>query len=664
MGEVVQLLDCDSPDFDGVWADLHAATLAAEGQLWGPRRAVRSGGLRALAARALEQWRPLAVARARRQLPLALRGQAALTALAGFCAHGFLTARFLQCFDVDAQAGSLDVAACLRGLVSGPVDTQEWGPLEFSESSRWPIKLLDVRLLEEHWTKCGTLSAEACLDVTALELRRGLDLPVPRSSSGPLSPPLRVRSEYVVPMAHAAMERQLVPLEAAEAEASLAVVGGRSLRFAVIGSHMGSNMEPLSLVLAWARMASVAATPVVYGTVYPWPEMICELFGYCERNEHIDEVVGLLVRQMYRPNWDPAMLLRALSRALRGDPQLEAAELIVCAQPMVVCAMLRGLVEIPMLVYQAFPLIGATPPMHASLLLLQFREMLRAPARSAFVVYSEFLAVQFDRQTGQRPTCIRPHSLYAAGGIRYDPDRLNPRILVSRVAGWARDGAGALLRLVEEFADRDLRPGTNFRFVFLGANWAPTETVAGISQPFGYPELRRFRGAVFFPWDMGMLLFSELYNLGVPLLMPSRSWMASIMKRMLEYTDFGWWQVRHETAVTLEGHGPSLGPTSDPASASAADWEAWPWIGANSSVKHVLAMYDLTDFVRWPYVTAFSSLPDLMAAVQALDYDDLSEKMLRWNDASLQHSMSILARTMGALLGAGSVPPVGESSCI
>jgi len=166
------------------------------------------------------------------------------------------------------------------------------------------------------------------------------------------------------------------------------------------------------------------------------------------------------------------------------------------------------------------------------LLLLLFREILRAPRRSAFIAYSEFLAMQVEQQVGQRPICIRPHSLYATQVARYDPDRESPRVLVSRLAGWARNGAVAFVHLVEAFAERDLRPGTQVRLVFLGMNREPSATVAGIAQPFGYAELRRYRAAVYFPWDMGMLLFSELYSVGVPLLIPDRAWMVAAPPRV------------------------------------------------------------------------------------------------------------------------------------
>jgi len=437
----------------------------------------------------------------------------------------------------------------------------------------------------------------------------------------------------------------------------------------VIGSHLGSNAEPLSLVLACLQQSSLHADARVFGTQYPWPELMCDLFGYCERNQWIDDAVGLLKRQMYRPDWEPTEVLRVLQEAFLQDPSLRQTDLLVCTQPMAICALLRTVTELPMLIYQAFPLVGATPRVHMPLLLLLFREIVRAPRRSAFVVYSEFLARQVAQQAGRRPLCLRPHSLYATQAARYDPDRADPRVLVGRMAGWARNGAVALVHLAETLAERHLRPGTRWRFVFLGVQREPSETVAGIVQPFGYAELRRFRAAVYFPWDMGMLLFSELYNMGVPLLLPSRSWIVAIMKRSLEYTDFGWWQARRESAITLSGFAPGQGPDARAEAQGESNGlpdsaEPWPWFDANSSMRHITSLYNLTDFVRWPYVEFFGSLPELMMKVQELDFDRTSERMQLWSSAGLTRSLDILTRALGALLGNGEPPAEGESSCV
>ena len=56
----------------------------------------------------------------------------------------------------------------------------------------------------------------------------------------------------------------------------------------------------------------------------------------------------------------------------------------------------------------------------------------------------------FSAPRNQRPLCLRPHSLYALSnmgrGSRYLPDTENPRILLGRMAGWARNSAGAFVR--------------------------------------------------------------------------------------------------------------------------------------------------------------------------------------------------------------------------
>lgn len=641
---VAELLDCEGPHFGSTWSDLLMLATQHHASGVGPLSAPRE--LLDLAARVSGTWTPFRAAKARRSLPDVFMGRLPARLLAGFCAHGFLTSLFWRCFDIAPEARAADVAMCLRGLTTGPVDTQDWGPLEFSESTRWPVKVLDVRLLHEHWAACGDAPVFTCPDVSASELRVRLGLgDVPASAMTGTSQAVVGHAVAAAAVAVDAMSpRQWLHREQASTPDIV------PLKLAVIGSHLGSNAEPLWMVLACAREAAVNVEAVVYGTQYPWPELMCELFGYCQSNRWIDEAVGLLKRQMYRPEWEPVEVLAVLQEAFLQDPTLQQTELLVCAQPMVICALMRTVTELPMLIYQAFPLIGATPAIHMPMLLLLFREIMRVPRRSAFVAYSEFLASQVAYQVGQRPLCLRPHSLYATERAHYDPDRENPRVLVSRMAGWARDGAVALVHLTEALAERELRPSTRLRLVFLGMSREPSETVAGIVQPFGYSELRRFRAAVYFPWDMGMLLFSELYNIGVPLLLPSRSWMLAIIKRMLEYTDFGWWQVRSESAVSLPGTAVGSG--------------VWPWVGANSSMLQILELYDRTDFVRWPYVDSFGSLPGLMARLRSLEFDRVSSLMRRWNGLALARSMGILSRALGALLGGGDPPQPGESSCV
>lgn len=55
----------------------------------------------------------------------------------------------------------------------------------------------------------------------------------------------------------------------------------------------------------------------VLGTTYPFPEIMCESFGHCAKQVHLDQAVRLLVQQMYRPTWEPAQLLDLLSKGLQ-----------------------------------------------------------------------------------------------------------------------------------------------------------------------------------------------------------------------------------------------------------------------------------------------------------------------------------------------------------
>lgn len=656
MSVIETFLDCAVPELEDLWGPFYDITSAyivtGKGLRAAPRRLYELAKDAALMGR----QRPLEAESHKREMAETLRGRRPFRVWPSFCAHGALNAAFWLCLDAAPATTALQVAHCLQRLVAGPLTTENWGPLEFSETARWPVRMLDIRLLFEHYKDCGAVPARSCPDLTAIELRRGLSLP--DRNAAPESPILAAPSLQATVEAGRAIDAQMaVAIPSLPPDPWARGLATEALRMVVLGSHMGSNVEPLSLVQAAASAIQVSLLTSVLGTQYPWPDLICEIFGHCLRSKHVDKAVTTLVVQMYKPTWDMSDLLQTLHSAMEEEPLLQQMDFLLCAQPMTICALLRSLTEKPMLLYQAFPLVGATPMVYAPIVLLQFREMVRSPRRTALVAYSEFLAVQLHRQLGQRPICIRPHSLYATHpptGAMYDPDRENPRILVSRTAGWARDGASALVSLTEELANRELRPGTRIRIVFMGVARSASDTVAGVSQPFTYLQLKRFRAGIFIPWDMGMLMFCELYNMGMPVLMPSRAWMASIIKRMLEYTDFGWWQARDNTAVALP-FGTASGPESPP---------AWPWWSSNSTVKEILDLYDLTDFPRWPHVTFFTSLPELMVQLHTMDYDQLSEGMMRWNKKALPLSLALLTTTIGGLLGGVEPPPLGSSTCV
>ncbi|CAD7965380.1 unnamed protein product [Amoebophrya sp. A25] len=190
----------------------------------------------------------------------------------------------------------------------------------------------------------------------------------------------------------------------------------------------------------------------------------------------------------------------------------------------------------------------------------------------------------------ERTTTSQQDSLSTPVPGLYHPDRIAPRIFVGRLAGWAREGAQAMLVFFESAGKNILakrwkgrenvldggedernegdaiisntHEGLNpdertngkqgqqeadepLRFVFLGvSNLAGFTHVDGYPTVIAYPALRRFTAAVYYPWDLGMCFFNELYSIGVPLFVPSVNYATGIIWKMLQHTDYGWWQAR------------------------------------------------------------------------------------------------------------------------
>eukprot|EP00392_Amoebophrya_sp_AT5.2_P009338 g9366.t1 len=278
-----------------------------------------------------------------------------------------------------------------------------------------------------------------------------------------------------------------------------------------IGSHFGSNLEPTSL-LQWLFAKSPDTTNFhVYGTLYPYPEVACTEFGFCRRNILLEEVISVFVANMYNPSWRLTDVTAVLEQAFVEDDQLSYGP---------------GTSVLP------FGYLYVYKP----LMLAQFKEML-----------ANLMSMGLgDSTIGTHPPGF------------YDPDREAPRVFVGRLAGWAREGAQTLLMLFEAAAKKHLP--NPLRFVFLGVpNLQEDSSDSHFTHIDGYPDvisysaLRRFRAAVYYPWDLGMCFFNELYAIAVPLFVPGVRYATGIIWKMLQQTDYGWWQARRLHFAELPG---------------------------------------------------------------------------------------------------------------
>ena len=49
---------------------------------------------------------------------------------------------------------------------------------------------------------------------------------------------------------------------------------------------------------------------------------------------------------------------------------------------------------------------------------------------------------------------------------------------------------------------------------------------------------------VYFPWDVMMMLFAEMYSMAIPLFVPQPRWMIQLIAHATRQTDINWWHLR------------------------------------------------------------------------------------------------------------------------
>jgi len=217
--------------------------------------------------------------------------------------------------------------------------------------------------------------------------------------------------------------------------------------------------------------------------------------------------------------------------------------------------------------------------------------------------------------------------------------------MFSRLGVWSGQAGPALLELLWSFFGEEQQKG-NFPFepVFLSVRVRAVSTIFAVT----YEEMSQFYACVFWPWDVMMMLFSELYTMLVPLFLPDRHWIVSTMLWSLRYSDQNWWHIR---ARNVKAQLPSAGLAPFPIPYD-------PWIGTDQFDGREQAAYwlSLTEFEQYPSLGHFRSVPDLLAQLRQLDPEEAKRGMRAFNEATLRSSLDFYRWAAASLLGNSLLP--------
>ncbi|CAJ1372590.1 unnamed protein product [Effrenium voratum] len=159
--------------------------------------------------------------------------------------------------------------------------------------------------------------------------------------------------------------------------------------------------------------------------------------------------------------------------------------------------------------------------------------------------------------------------------------------------------------------------------------------------------MSQFYACVYWPWDVMMMLFNELYTMLVPLFVPDRHWVVSTMLWALKYKTQNWWHVRAKNVRA-----------SLPSAASAFPLAYEPWIGDEpyGGLEQAMYWYSLTDFEQFPHLGHFRSVPELLEQLRSLRPEEVKAGMRSFNEATLRSSLDFYRWAAASLLS-GSVLP-------
>eukprot|EP00928_Gymnodinium_smaydae_P002317 TRINITY_DN10828_c0_g3_i1.p1 TRINITY_DN10828_c0_g3~~TRINITY_DN10828_c0_g3_i1.p1 ORF type:complete len:1597 (-),score=337.82 TRINITY_DN10828_c0_g3_i1:34-4824(-) len=525
--------------------------------------------------------------------------------------------------------------------------------LDFLEDSDWPISALDVAAVAE------TLRGDF-LD------SRGFGLERFRRDGASIAAAVLARTPWCARGgcggAHAPVSPAILPSRSED-------IADQKWRLAIVGAHPSLSADVAEAI---QHALDNRTQHRFFGLSCPQHHAAshhckfrCEVLGQCEDDAVFSSIMGkMLDWGAFEPKpYEFESVAAELGEIARAAADLREAELIVCTGPFVLCAMLRDIVPVPMLVYLGLALTYLATASFVGKLLSSARSAanladfhrfdplqggsslaLEGDAPSAVVATDLIRVAQFHHAVGVWTSAVPPLFLYQCGSsdLRQLGGCDEPRL-----GGSSSPEARRAVALRPELWRRAMF-GASFRGVLRRLN---PPAVDFQDRYYSYAEIAAYDAAVLVPWDNDVMTFYELYHAGMPMLVPSESlmakWLPAVRWGSLEADDLNLQRL------------PGLASARSVEDGRYTPLGAVPWMDQRTLSASLAGgssgWIRLSDYYRWPHVLRFASASDLVAQLVSADLAAVGEQMRRSSERLRADGLQFYRALASRLLLGGSV---------
>jgi len=308
---------------------------------------------------------------------------------------------------------------------------------------------------------------------------------------------------------------------------------------------------------------------------------------------------------------DPDSLEQRFLSIAQTDPDVTHADILLCSEPPFFCLMFLKLRK-PMFGYIGNPFGAYLLPGQAQETFYQvFHDSMAADKRNTFACISPPLSSMVYWHTGSRIPAIQPLGLYTRA--TYRPQ--HRQVLVTKQIFLQWDIVCMLNKFAVALDREEVAAGVVPRLrLYNGTRFVPIKHLKDKT----WTNWARHLAAVVVPYEPQLMIFYELYSMGMPLLVAG-SKLLPLLTRLgyANLEDFAFkrpgWQVPQQEMRydwTENAH----------------HWELQWWLS-------------LSDVVQAPHLLHWNSVPELLAKLHHTDLEETSSKMRRITEIKLLTSI-------------------------